>query len=113
MKLEKLLQNDSVIEALIKLARRVVDRKSDVNSVKMYLLTSKAPVDASMRDLEDDDGVFVMYKGYKAVILPTQRAQGQKNLAAALRKKAAMPPDIDEANVQYYKFKAVEISDED
>ena len=110
---EKLLQNDSVIEALIKLARRVVDRKSDVNSVKMYLLTSKAPVDASMRDLEDDDGVFVMYKSYKAVILPTQRAQGQENLAAALRKKAAMPQDIDDANVQYYKFKAVEISDED
>ena len=108
---EKQIQGKSVAAALIKLARRVVDRKNNALQTHIYLLTETEPVRNLATDLEADDGLYVQYKNYKAALLPEQR-ENIDDAARVLQRKAGMPADILPQNLMYYKFKTVEIIDE-
>lgn len=108
---EKQIQGKSVAASLIELARRVVDRHSSVGQVRIYLLTEKEPIDSNFHSLADDDGIYIQYKDYKALLLPSQRGNND-NLQAVLKHKAGLPENIKNHEIKYYKFKTVEVTHE-
>ncbi len=108
---EKQIQGKSVAASLVELARRVVDRHDQAEQVKIYLLTEKELIDDSFSSLADDDGIYIQYKNYKAVLLPSQRNVGD-NLQAGLKHKAGLPENIKNHEIKYYKFKVVEVTHE-
>ena len=108
---EKQIQGKSVAAALIKLAHRVVDRQNSAEQSQIYLLTETEPVQDVKRDLEADDGLYLQYKNYKAALLPEQR-ENIDDAPQALQHKAGIPTDILPQKIMYYKFKTVEIINE-
>ena len=108
---EKQIQGKSVAAALIKLAHRMVDRQNNAEQSQIFLLTETEPVQDIKHDLEPDDGLYLQYKNYKAALLPEQR-ENIDDAALALQRKAGMPSDILPQKIKYYKFKTVEIINE-
>ena len=108
---EKQIQDKSVATALVELARRVVARKNKAEDVRIYLLTEKEQIDDTLQNADEDDGFYIQYKSYKAVLLPSQR-ENVKDAKTLLWQKAGLPEGIKEQNIRYYKFKTVEVTNE-
>lgn len=110
---EKLVSNQGIVVALVRMAQRLVHKNIPINDVKLYLLTENEEIWPHIVKLDDDDGVYLRYKSHKAVVLPEQRPHDWHKLEDLLRYKAKIPTDADVADFKFYKFKVVEINDED
>lgn len=110
---EKLVGNQGIVVALVRMAQRLVYKNIPINGVRLYLLTENEEIWPQTNELDDDDGVYVRYKSHKAVVLPEQRPKDWHKLEDLLRYKAKIPADTETAELKFYKFKVVEINDED
>ncbi len=109
---EKLVNNQGIVVALVRMAQRLVHKNVPVNGVRLYLLTESEEIWPQTTELDDDDGVYLRYKSHKAVVLPDQRPYDWHQLEDLLRYKAKIPADADVTDFKFYKFKIVEINDE-
>lgn len=110
--LEKLVNNEGIVVALVRMAQRFAHKNADADTAHLYLLTENEEFIPLRDDLDADDGVYLQYKSHKAVVLPKKKPQKWKDLEALLRLKAKISGDADETKFRYYKFKAVEIDNE-
>lgn len=109
---EKVVDNSGIVVALVRMAQRFVHKNIEEAGAKLYLLTDKEDILPQVADLDIDDGVYLTYDSYKALVLPNERAPTWAQTVAILRQKAGIPSAADEAEFKYYKFKAVEINNE-
>jgi hypothetical protein len=109
---EKVVDNSGIVVALVRMAQRFEHKKIKIEGARLYLLTDKEEVLPQVADLDADDGVYITYGNYKALVLPEQRPKDWKALIELLRYKAGIPAEIDDTEFKYYKFKAVEINNE-
>lgn len=110
-------ENKGVVVSFMRLARRMSEKGVDYRQARLFLLTDKQPLvnngDAALaKALDIDDGIMVLYRGYKALMLPHERPENMADLPKLLRKKAGIPVKVNLSKIRYYKFKMVEISDE-
>ena len=109
---EKVVDNSGIVVALVRMAQRFEHKKIETEGARLYLLTDKEEILPQVADLETDDGVYITCGKHKALVLPEQRPADWRELTELLRYKAAIPSDIDDTEFKYYKFKAVEINNE-
>ena len=108
-----------VIVALIEIARKAA-LKTDVKKIKyikISLLTdieeiAKAKDTLLISYLDQDDGIMVRSGSKKALLIVDERPDDPSELEKVLRQKAEIPDDEPEENIHFYKFKSVEIEDE-
>ncbi|MBQ9035168.1 MAG: hypothetical protein IJ099_04315 [Alphaproteobacteria bacterium] len=109
---EKLVNNQGIVVALVRMAQRFVHKNAATNDVHLYLLTENEKVEPQTGELDFDDGVYLRYKNHKAVVLPKQRPEDWSSLIKLLKQKAKISDYIEETDLKFYKFKAVEIDNE-
>lgn len=109
---EKVVDNSGIVVALVRMAQRFVHKKIKTEGAHLYLLTDKEEILPQVADLDADDGVYITYGNYKALVLPEQRPADWRTLIELLRYKAGIPEETDGTEFKYYKFKAVEINNE-
>ena len=109
---EKVVDNSGIVVALVRMAQRFVHKNIEEAGAKLYLLTDKEDILPQVADLDVDDGVYLTYDSYKALVLPNERTPDWAQTVALLRHKAGIPSAASEAEFKYYKFKAVEINNE-
>lgn len=114
----KVGKNIGVIVSIIELARKA-SRKfgSMVKSFKIYLFTDFEAIDwdgesSLINYLETDDGVYMQYKNKNALLVADERPEDFDDLFAVLSNRARIPEDINIKDVKLYRFKTVEIEDE-
>ncbi len=114
----KIGKNKGIIVAVIELARKAVFKlKQPIKSYKIYFLTDfekieKAANEPLINYLETDDGVYVQYRGRKALMAADERPDEEDILAAALRSRAKIPDSESDSKIEFYRFKTVEIENE-
>lgn len=109
---EKVVDNTGIVVALVRMAQRFVHKNIDAKNVKLYLLTDKEEIIPQVADLDVDDGVYLFYKGYKSLILANERPTEWTEIISRLKSKAGIIGKLNESEFKYYKFKAVEIKNE-
>lgn len=108
-----------VIVSLINIARKAAVKigAKRIKYIRINLLTdiekiNKAKDTMLISYLDQDDGVYVEYKEYKALLIADERPDDPAELTAAVRKKAGIPSEVPDEEINFYKFKSVEINDE-
>lgn len=112
----KLQQDEGIIISAIEIAQDLVTSGKDEKAryFKIYLLTEMEKVrknaDSLLAEyLDPDDGVYVEYKDKSAVMVADDRPDNPDELVQTLRKKAGIEIGVDEDDIDFYKFKTVEI----
>ena len=82
---------------------------------KFYLLTDleefKPDNDTMLMSyLDSDDGIFAEYKGKSALLVADDRPDNPEDLADIVRQKAGISSDVPNENINFYKFKTVEMN---
>lgn len=114
----KIGKNKGIIVAVIGLARKAVIKiHQPIESYKIYLLTELEKIDKDINIplvnyLESDDGVYIQYRGRSALMAADERPEDEDALTAALRTRAKIPENATDDEIEYYRFKTVEINDE-
>ena len=63
-----------------------------------------------MSYLDSDDGIFAEYKGKSALLVADDRPDNPEDLADIVRQKAGISSDVPNENINFYKFKTVEMN---
>jgi len=113
----KIGTNKGVIVALVELARKAARKISQpIKSYKIYLLTDFEPLfdddKTLINDLETDDGIYISYKDKKALMVADERPQKPQDWLKFLYARARVPQNADKADIKLFKFKTVEIENE-
>ena len=113
----KIGTNKGVIVALVELARKAARKISQpIKSYKIYLLTDFEPLldddEPLINDLETDDGIYISYKDKKALMVADERPQKPQDWLEFLYARARVPQNADKADIKLFKFKTVEIENE-
>ncbi len=114
----KIGKNKGIIVAVIELARKAVIKvKHRIASYKIYILTELEKIEKDINTplinyLETDDGVYIQYRGHNALLAADERPQDERALMTALRIRAKVPDSAADSDIEYYKFKTVEIQNE-
>lgn len=113
----KVGNNKGVIVSVVELARKAAHKISNpIKSYKIYLFTDFEPLDwdgKSLADyLETDDGVYIRYKDRKALMVADERPQKSDDWLPFLYGRAGVPQNADKQDIKLFKFKTVEIEDE-
>ena len=113
----KVGKNKGVIVSVVELARKAAHKISNpIKSYKIYLFTDFEPLDwdgKSLADyLETDDGVYIRYKDRKALMVADERPQKSDDWLPFLYGRAGVPQNADKQDIKLFKFKTVEIEDE-
>ena len=62
--------------------------------------------------MEKDDGIYIQYKNKKALLVYDERPQKASDLIKLLYARAGVPQDADINDIKLFKFKTVEIENE-
>lgn len=114
----KIGKNKGVIVGIIEIARKAaVKITQPIESYKIYLLTDLEKISSNnnrslVKHLETDDGVYIQYRGKRALFAADERAQDTATLIDMLRQRAQIADDVAIENLEFYKFKTVEITHE-
>ncbi len=114
----KIGKNKGIIVAIVELARKAVAKKiQPITAYKIYLLTELEKIEKDINlplinYLETDDGVYVQYKGRSALMAADERPDGEAALMTAIRNRIKIPDEVDGAQMEFYRFKTVEIEHE-
>lgn len=113
----KVGKNKGIVVSVIELARKATRKISlPIKSYKIYLFTDFEPIEWQGSDLakylEKDDGVYIQYKAKKALMTADERPENQKDLLMFLYNRAGVPDNASISDIQLYRFKTVEIDNE-
>ena len=114
----KIGKNKGIIVAVVELARKaVVKVNRPIKYYKIYLLTELEKIEKNMNTplinyLETDDGVYVQYHGRSALMAADERPDQEELLMDALRDRAKIPASAADSEIEFYRFKTVEIENE-
>ncbi|MBR1600461.1 MAG: hypothetical protein IJ677_02660 [Alphaproteobacteria bacterium] len=113
----KIGKNKGIIVAVIELARKAARKiTSPIKSYKIYILTDFEPIvgneQSLVNDLETDDGVYVKYKGKKALMVADERNQYSRNWLSLLYARAGVTGNAVKDDIELFRFKTVEIENE-
>ncbi|MBO6281041.1 MAG: hypothetical protein J6N49_00770 [Alphaproteobacteria bacterium] len=108
-----------VIVSLIEIARKAA-MKTDAKKIKYIKISLLTDAEELSKDkdtllisyLDQDDGIMIRSGSKKALLVADERPDDPSELEKLLRQKAEIPDDEPEENIQFYKFKSVEIEDE-
>ncbi|MBR6355893.1 MAG: hypothetical protein IKR92_03455 [Alphaproteobacteria bacterium] len=112
----KIGKNKGIIVGIIELARKAVLKISQpIESAKIYLLTDLEKIEKErnmslVKYLETDDGVYVQYRKRSALLVADERADNTADLLDLLRQRMQMPEDAALEEMEFYKFKTVEMN---
>ena len=70
----------------------------------------KAENEPLVNHLETDDGVYVQYQRRSALMAADERPADEEGLMAALRARGRIPEEASAAQIEFYRFKTVEIN---
>lgn len=89
------------------------DIKNRIRYYEIYLLTDMEELyvnqDNDLTDfLEDDDGIYVVYKDKTAIMVTNDRPVIVENTVKTLRQKAKISDQIKNKDIHFYRFKSVE-----
>lgn len=114
----KIGKNKGIIVAVIELARKaIVKVGKPIKYYRIYLLTElekiKKEANAPLINyLETDDGVYVQYHNRRTLMAADERPDQEELLMEALRDRAKIPASATDAEIEFYRFKTVEIEHE-
>jgi hypothetical protein len=113
----KIGNNKGIIVSVVELARKAVRKISQpIKSYKIYLLSDFEEMEPSRKslidDLEKDDGIYIQYKNKKALLVYDERPQNIDDLIKLLYVRAGVPQTADKNDIKLFKFKTVEIENE-
>ena len=113
----KIGKNKGIIVALVELARKAAHKISQpIKSYKIYLLTDFEPLiwdeESLINDLETDDGIYINYINKKALMVADERPQNPHDWLKFLYTRASVPSNANKDDIKLFKFKTVEIEDE-
>lgn len=114
----KIGKNKGIIVAIVELARKAVAKKiQPISAYKIYLLTELEKIEKDINlplinYLETDDGVYVQYKRRSALMTADERPDEEAALMAAIRNRIKLPDEVDDAQLEFYRFKTVEMEHE-
>lgn len=113
----KVGKNKGVIVSLVELARKAAHKISKpIKYYKIYLLTDFEPLewqgDELTSYLEEDDGVYIQYKDRKALMVADERPQNPDDWLKFLYLRASVPENANKQDIKLFKFKTVEIENE-
>ena len=115
----KALKDKGIIVSLIEIANKA-SLKIDIRKIKyirINLLTdveeiNKAKDTLLINYLDQDDGVMIEYDSHRALIIADERPDEPAELERMLRRRVGVSMEEPEENIRFYKFKSVEIEDE-
>ena len=114
----KIGKNKGIIVAVIELARKAAIKvRQPIKSYKIYLLTELEKIEKNINIplinyLETDDGVYVQYRRHKALMAPDERPNEETELISTLRSRAKIPDSATDSEIEFYRFKTAEITNE-
>lgn len=114
----KIGKNKGIIVAVVELARKaIVKVGKPIKSYRIYLLTELEKIKKEANTplinyLETDDGVYVQYHRRSALMAADERPDQEELLMDALRDRAKIPASATDAEIEFYRFKTVEIEHE-
>ena len=115
----KNLKQDSVIVSLIEIAKKTAFKvkAKKIRNIKIYLLTDMEEIHKDkdtllISYLDQDDGVMIEYKNNQALLCADERPDDPAEIITILRQRGEIPANISEQKLRFYKFKTVEINDE-
>lgn len=115
----KNLKQDSVIVSLIEIAKKTALKTNakKIKYIKIYLLTDMEEIHKDsdtllISYLDQDDGVMIKYKSEQALLCADERPDDPAEIIPVLRQRGEIPANVSEQNLHFYKFKTVEMNDE-
>lgn len=111
----KVGKNKGIIVGIIEIARKAVAKVSQpIESARIYLLTDLEKIGEIknkplIKYLETDDGVYIQYRKQIALIAADERPDDADDLMTLLRQRAQIPESVSVQEIEFYKFKTVEI----
>ena len=113
----KIGKNKGVIVSVVELARKAAHKiKKPIKSYIIYLFTDFEPLEwdgISLADyLEEDDGVYIQYKDRKALMVADERPKNADDWLKFLYLRAGVPNNVNKQEIKLFKFKTVEIKNE-
>lgn len=109
-------ENRGVALLLLDAVKKLVEagKANQARYFKLYVLTDLEFIKQSsdtmlMSYLEQDDGIFVKYKDKSALLVADDRPDNPEDLSSVVRQKAQIPADVDDENLDFYRFKTVEM----
>ena len=102
---------------MVELARKAAHKITQpIKSYKIYLLTDFEPLiwdeKSLINDLETDDGIYINYINKKALMVADERPQNPRDWLKFLYNRAGVPSSANKDDIKLFKFKTVEIEDE-
>lgn len=114
----KIGKNKGIIVAVVELARKAVAKRiRPITAYKIYLLTELEKIEKErnaplVNYLETDDGIYVQYRGRSALMAADERPENEAELAVAIRTRAKIPDEATDEDIEFYRFKTVEMEHE-
>lgn len=115
----KNLKQDSVIVSLIEIAKKTAlkTKAKKIKYIKIYLLTDMEEIHKDkdtllISYLDQDDGIMIEYKNNQALLCADERPDDPTEIIPVLRQRGEISVNIPEQDLRFYKFKTVEINDE-
>ncbi len=109
-------ENRGIALLLLDAVQELVDagKAKQAKYFKLYVLTDLEFIKQNsgtmlMSYLEQDDGIYVKYKDKSALLVADDRPDDPEDLAPAVRQKAQIPAEIADENLDFYRFKTVEM----
>lgn len=109
-------ENRGVALLLLDAVKKLVEagKANQARYFKLYVLTDLEFIKQNsdtmlMSYLEQDDGIFVKYKDKSALLVADDRPDNPEDLSSVVRQKAQIPADVDDENLDFYRFKTVEM----
>lgn len=111
----KVGKNKGVIVGIIEIARKATAKVTQpIESANIYLLTDLEKIERVgnkplIKYLETDDGVYVQYRNRSALLVAGER-DNTEDVLELLRQRLQLPEDVKLDEMEFYKFKTVEMS---
>ena len=109
-------ENRGVALLLLDAVKKLVEtgKANQARYFKLYVLTDLEFIKQNsdtmlMSYLEQDDGIFVKYEDKSALLVADDRPDNPEDLSSVVRQKAQIPADVDDENLDFYRFKTVEM----
>lgn len=112
------LQENKGIALLVSNAVQKLTKAGKISAAKyfkFYLLTDLERIKPDrdtmlMSYLDSDDGIFAEYKDKSALLVADDRPDNPEDLTGVVRQKAGIPNDVSDDDINFYKFKTVEMN---
>lgn len=114
----KIDKNKGIIVGIIEIARKAAIKVTQpIKAYKIYLLTDLEKIAPNnnnylIKHLETNDGIYVQYHNKRALLAADERPQDTEAIVSMLRQRAQIADDVAIENLEFYKFKTVEITHE-